>query len=140
MGSYRDCVATRDARYVSVACAGVVNLTWEALTIDARDPSACARWWAETLGWEVVFGAPAGVEVRPPHGRGASLFFVPSDDEKITKNRLHMDLYAEDQAAAVERLVARGAERVDIGQGDADWVVLRDPEGNEFCLLEPREF
>jgi catechol 2,3-dioxygenase-like lactoylglutathione lyase family enzyme len=117
-----------------------VKLTWEALTIDARDPSACARWWAETLGWEVASEAPAGVEVRPLDGGGASLFFVPSGEDKITKNRLHLDLYAEDQAAAVERLEARGAERVDLGQGDAaDWIVLRDPEGNEFCLLEPRE-
>lgn len=48
--------------------------------------------------------------------------------------------YAEDQAAAVERLEARGADCVDLGQGDsAGWVVLRDPEGNEFCLLEPRD-
>lgn len=116
-----------------------MKLTWEALTIDARDPSACARWWAETLGWDVVSEA-AGVEVRSPDGGMASMFFVPSTDEKITKNRLHLDLYAADQAAAVELLQARGAERVDIGQGeDAECVVLRDPEGNEFCLLEPRE-
>jgi predicted enzyme related to lactoylglutathione lyase len=118
----------------------VVHVTWEALTIDARDPSACARWWAETLGWNVASEACTGLEVRPPDGRGPSLFFVPSGEEKITKNRLHLDLYAVDQAAAVEQLEARGAERVDIGQGvRAGWVVLRDPEGNEFCLLEPRE-
>ncbi len=117
-----------------------MKLTWEALTIEARDPSACARWWAETLGWDVVSEASAGVEVRSPGGEMASLFFVPSADEKVTKNRLHLDLYAEDQAAAVELLQSRGAERVDIGQSeDAAWVVLRDPEGNEFCLLEPRE-
>ena len=117
-----------------------MKLSWEALTIDARDPSACAHWWAETLGWEVVSETSAGVEVRCPGSATASLFFVPVTDEKITKNRLHLDLYAEDQAAAVEQLRARGAERVDIGQGeDADCVVLRDPQGNEFCLLEPRE-
>lgn len=108
-------------------------VSWEALTMDARDPRACARWWAETLGWEV---APDGLEVRPPDGRRPSLFFVPTTEDKAAKNRLHLDLRATDRAAAVELLEGRGAARVDIGQGDdAEWIVLRDPEGNEFCLL-----
>lgn len=116
-----------------------MQITWKALTINAHDPAACGRWWAETLDWEVASDEPGGIEVRSPDGRGASLFFVPSPDTKVTKNRLHLDLYADDQTAAVKALEARGAERVDVGQGDdAGWVVLRDPEGNEFCLLEPR--
>lgn len=116
-----------------------MHVTWEALTVDSYDPAFCASWWAETLGWQVVPGGLEGIEVRPPDGRGASLFFVASPEPKSTKNRLHLDLYAEDQSAAVEALEARGAQRVDIGQGtDAGWIVLRDPEGNEFCLLEPR--
>ncbi len=114
-------------------------ITWEALTIDARDPVSLARWWAQTLGWDLMDPDPAGVEVRPPDGRSSSLFFVRVDDTKQTKNRLHLDLYAEDQAAAVDDLTARGATRAAVGQSpDAGWVVLRDPEGNEFCLLEPR--
>ncbi|MEQ3552986.1 VOC family protein [Pseudonocardia nematodicida] len=117
-----------------------MQLSWEALTIDAHDPAACGRWWAETLGWEVASETGYGVEVRPPDGRGASLFFTPVTDAKTVKNRLHLDLYAEDQAAAVVALETRGAERADIGQEpDAACVVMRDPEGNEFCLLEPRE-
>jgi catechol 2,3-dioxygenase-like lactoylglutathione lyase family enzyme len=114
-----------------------VKLTWEALTIDARDPAASARWWAESLGWAVTLESPDGVEVRSPDGGGVCLFFVPARAGKVGQNRLHLDLYAEDQAIALERLEARGAERIDIGQpGDAEWFVLRDPEGNEFCLLE----
>jgi hypothetical protein len=116
-----------------------VAISWEALTVDARDPESLARWWAQTLGWDVLDPVPAGVEVREPEGRAPSLFFVPVNGEKTIKNRLHLDLYAEDRAATIEDLIARGASHVDVGQSaDAEWVVLSDPEGNEFCLLEPR--
>ncbi|KIH96735.1 glyoxalase [Streptomonospora alba] len=116
-----------------------MEIRWEALTIDARDPLSLARWWARTLDWDVMDPEPSGVEVRSPDRRSPSLFFVRVDDAKATKNRLHIDVYAEDQAAAVDELVSRGAARAAVGQpGDAEWVVLRDPEGNEFCLLEPR--
>ncbi|MFD0773239.1 VOC family protein [Streptomonospora algeriensis] len=116
-----------------------MEIRWEALTIDAREPLSLARWWAQTLDWEVMDPDPAGVEVRSPDRHASSLFFVRVDDTKPAKNRLHLDLYAEDQAAAVEGLIARGATRASVGQPDgAEWVVLRDPEGNEFCLLEPR--
>ena len=114
-------------------------ITWEALTVDAHDPDALAAWWARTLEWELVEHPPYGVEVRAADGRGASLFFLAVPEEKAGKNRLHLDLYADDQPAAIEDLLARGATRADIGQpADALDVVLRDPEGNEFCLLEPR--
>ncbi|TQN27800.1 putative enzyme related to lactoylglutathione lyase [Haloactinospora alba] len=114
-------------------------MKWEALTVDAREPRSLARWWAQTLDWDVMDPDPAGVEVRSPDRHSPSLFFVHVDDAKPAKNRLHLDLYAEDQAAAVDDLVARGATRAAVGQSDdAEWVVLRDPEGNEFCLLEPR--
>ncbi|MGH3569282.1 MAG: VOC family protein [Pseudonocardia sp.] len=63
-----------------------------------------------------------------------------STEKKAAENRLHFDLSAQDHAAAVRLLEARGAERADVGQGDsAGWVVLRDPEGNESRLLESRE-
>jgi hypothetical protein len=115
-----------------------VAITWEALTVDAREPESLAAWWAQTLGWQTV-RHPLGVEVQSPDGRGASLFFHGSTDTKSVKNRLHLDLYADDQPAAIEELLARRATRADIGQpADAADVVLRDPEGNEFCLLEPR--
>ncbi|BBF99480.1 MULTISPECIES: VOC family protein [Pseudonocardia] len=115
-----------------------MKVTWEALTIDVRDPVASARWWAATLDWEITSHEPAGVEVHPPDRQGPSLFFVENYGAKLGKNRLHLDLAAEDQAAVLEQLISRGATRVDIGQApDADCVVLSDPDGNEFCLLEP---
>jgi Glyoxalase-like domain len=64
--------------------------------------------------------------------------FVKVPDEKVGKNRLHFDLRPADQAAQVERLIGLGAKPIDIGQGDVTWVVLADPEGNEFCVLAPR--
>jgi Glyoxalase-like domain len=67
--------------------------------------------------------------------------FVPVADPKVAKNRVHLDLRsadADDQAARVARLAALGARPADIGQGDVPWVVLADPEGNEFCVLTPR--
>jgi len=116
-----------------------MTIRWEALTIDARDPVSLAQWWRQTLGWEVMEPDPAGVEVRSPDGRSPSLFFVAVEEDKQTKNRLHLDLYAEDQAAALEDLINRGATHAAVGQpDDAECIVLRDPEGNEFCLLEPR--
>lgn len=114
-------------------------IRWEALTIDARDPASIARWWAETLSWEVVDWLPAGVEVRPSHQPSPSLFFIAVPEVKDGKNRLHLDMYADDQSATVADLLSRGAARADIGQpADAECIVMRDPEGNEFCLLDPR--
>lgn len=111
-------------------------IRWEALTVDAHDPASLAQWWARMLDGEVLEW-PAGVEVRL--GGGPSLFFTPVPEAKAGKNRLHLDLYADDQGAAVADLLARGAARADVGQpADAECVVLRDPEGNEFCLLDPR--
>lgn len=113
-----------------------MTVRWEALTIDSREPDSLARWWAHTLGWETQDPSPEGVEVRSPEGNSPSLFFIRVDDPKPAKNRLHLDLHAEDQAAAVDDLLARGATRAAVGQADdAEWVVLRDPEGNEFCVL-----
>ncbi|MBO4241491.1 VOC family protein [Pseudonocardia alni] len=111
-------------------------IRWEALTIDARDLLGLARWWAETLSWDVVDLLPAGVEVRQPERECVSLFFVVVSD---LKNRLHLDLYVDDQDGTVAALEARGATRTDVGQSqDAAHIVMRDPEGNEFCLLDPR--
>jgi Glyoxalase-like domain len=66
------------------------------------------------------------------------LVFVREGDPRVTKNRLHPDFRPDDQAAEVDRLLALGARRADVGQGEQPWVVLADPEGNEFCVLAPR--
>ncbi len=113
-----------------------MELSWGALTIDSENPSDLAHWWAEALDWEVAFENAEGAEVRPPDARWARLFFVSNSDRKQVKNRLHFDISADDHSEALEQLLARGAERADIGQGcRTDSIVLRDPEGNEFCLL-----
>src|SRR4051794_19393865 len=115
-----------------------MTLEWEQVIVDARDPAALGRWWLEALGWVVVDDDPRWYEIRPALDRMPGLLFVPVPEKKETKNRLHLDLRPDDQPAEVERLVALGATRVDVGQGETEWVVLADPEGNEFCVLARR--
>lgn len=112
-----------------------MTLEWEQVTVDADDPGRLGRWWAAALGWVIVDDEPDVVEIRPTPDRVPGLLFLRADDSKRAKNRLHLDFRPDDQASEVERLLALGASRVDIGQGDAPWVVLADPEGNEFCVL-----
>ena len=113
----------------------------QCLCVDANDPSALASFWEAVLGWrrtqdedeEVVLEPPAGT---PEDGIVPDLLFLRVPESKSGKNRLHLDLRPEDQAAEVARLEGLGAKRVSVGQGDdVTWVVLSDPEGNEFCVL-----
>jgi hypothetical protein len=103
---------------------------------ESTDPAPLVTFWSELLQLPTV-GAGA---VRLYDGM--SLRFAPTEEPKRIKNRLHLDLAsisAAHQADVVRRARALGAAPVDIGQGDAPWVVLSDPGGNEFCVLEPRE-
>jgi hypothetical protein len=113
------------------------------LVADAADPAASGHWWADALGWEVTFETRHEVAVEPPAGTpGIPLVFVPVPDAKTVPNRVHLDLASpstEAQAALVDRLLDGGATRADVGQGEVPWVVLADPEGNELCVLEPRD-
>lgn len=115
-------------------------LRFETLTIDCDDHLAVARFWEAALGWEIAETDEEGTVLRPPAGVDATdILFLKVPDRKTTKNRLHLDLRPDDQAAEVARLEALGARRVDIGQTeDVTWVVLADPEGNEFCVLRSR--
>jgi len=115
-----------------------MTLEWEQVVVDAADPVALGRWWAEALGWVVVGEAPDEFEIRPDPERLPGLLFVPVPERKTAKNRLHPDFRPDDQEAEVSRLLALGARTVDIGQGEQPWVVLADPEGNEFCVLRSR--
>ena len=109
----------------------------ECLTIDCVDHLALARFWAAALGWEVGETDDEGTVLRPPSGSASlPLLFLADPGRKVGKNRLHLDLRPDDRDAEVARLEALGARRVDIGQTGAEtWVVLADPEGNEFCIL-----
>ena len=115
-----------------------MSLEWEQVIVDAADPGALGRWWQQALGWVAVNEDPDEYEIRPAADRTPGLLFVEVPDAKVTKNRLHLDLRPDDRDAEVERLVGLGATRAEIGQGDQSWVVLADPEGNEFCVLSAR--
>ncbi|WP_432893515.1 VOC family protein [Kribbella sp. CA-245084] len=114
--------------------------------IKARDNSALGRFWAETLGWKVTGDKPEETNLEPegvtyPDPSAVVVDLIPGAQPKTVKNRVHIDLAttsATRQAELVERLQELGATPADIGQGDVPWTVLADPEGNEFCVLEPR--
>ena len=110
------------------------------LVIDCADPERVAAFWAAALGWQVTASDAEGVEVAGPPAAGPLLIFVPVPEKKSLKNRVHIDVNPVgcDQAQEVERLLRLGARRVDVGQGEQSWVVLADPEGNEFCVLGTR--
>ena len=110
-----------------------------ALCFDARDPLRLAEFWAAALGWDVDRGDDIGL--IPTDGTRFRIFIDAVAEEKVGKNAIHLDLTTsslDDQRATVERLVALGGRHIDVGQGpDDEHVVLADPEGNEFCVIEP---
>lgn len=113
-------------------------LQWEQTIIDARDPASLGRWWSQVLGWVVVNDSAEEYEIRPSPDQLPGLLFVPTLEQKAQKNRLHLDFRPDDQDTEVERLVSLGAGHIDVGQGEQAWVVLADPEGNEFCVLSSK--
>ncbi|CAI7974527.1 Glyoxalase [Frankia sp. Hr75.2] len=109
---------------------------WFSVVVDCDDPVALAEWWATVLGFRVVYRNEREVDIAADAASFPGLVFLRAPDRKRSKNRLHLDLNPDDQAAEVARLLEFGATRVDVGQGDSvDWVVMADPEGNEFCVL-----
>jgi predicted enzyme related to lactoylglutathione lyase len=114
------------------------------LTIDAEDTDKLADFWCEALGYEVTYRSDEGesereVAIESPDRNGWRILLLEVHDERTVKNRLHLDLRPDDQEAEVARLEKIGAKRVDIGQSpEVTWVVMADPEGNEFCILRAR--
>lgn len=108
------------------------------LTIDCIDTELLARFWCEVLGYSIAGREDDWVEISGPEG--PSLIFARVPEPKTVKNRVHIDLNPVDRNRdeEVSRLVELGATHADVGQGDVDWVVLADPEGNEFCVLASR--
>ena len=119
----------------------MVELRWQCICIETTRPAELATFWQEALGWRRTYGDEQEVVLEPPAGSpedGVSpdILFLKVEHEKAGKNRLHLDLRPKDRDAEVARLEGLGARRVDIGQGpDVTWVVLADPDGNEFCVL-----
>ena len=111
------------------------------IVVDAHDLPALARFWAQALGWRVLSEREQEVVIGPDETAPVGMCFMPVSDVKIVKNRVHLDLTTggDDRGAEIERLLALGARRVDIGQkGTESWTVLADPEGNEFCVVRPK--
>jgi predicted enzyme related to lactoylglutathione lyase len=109
------------------------------VVFDANDHIALAKFWSGALGWPFDMTATY-TYVRGDDDRFPRLEFVPSEEPKTVKNRLHIDLSTrseEEYAATIDRLLGLGATYADIGQGDIPWTVLADPEGNEVCVLRP---
>ena len=131
-----------------------MGLYVDGLTIDSPDPARLAKFWCAALDYQVLYDtddeeAAAGSE--PPAWEGDDddeiliggagrprILLLEVHDEKKVKNRLHLDLRPDDLDAEVDRLLSLGATKVDIGQGEVSWVVLADPDGNEFCILQAR--
>lgn len=111
------------------------------LCFDANNPLRVARFWAAALRWEIDDETEEEIGLVPTDGTPLPFLFLPVPEPKAGKNRLHLDLVSESpehQSEMVDRLITLGAQPIDIGQGDASWVVMADPEGNEFCLLRRR--
>jgi len=111
------------------------------IVVDAHDLPALARFWAQALGWRILSEREQEVVIGPHQTAPVGMCFMPVSDVKTVKNRVHLDLTtgSDDRDAEIERLLALGARRVDIGQtGTESWTVLADPEGNEFCVVRPK--
>jgi len=112
-----------------------------ALCVDANDPLRLARFWASALRWEIDGETSDGIRLLPTDHTAFGIVFRPVPEAKAGRNRIHLDLTStslEDQNESVSTLVERGARHIDVGQrADDPHVVLADPEGNEFCVIEP---
>jgi predicted enzyme related to lactoylglutathione lyase len=112
-----------------------------ALCVDANDPLGLARFWAGALRWEIDHETGDQIGLVPTDDTTFRIVFRPVSESKAGRNRIHLDLTTtsvDDQNESVSRLVERGARHIDIGQSpDEPHVVLADPEGNEFCVIEP---
>jgi predicted enzyme related to lactoylglutathione lyase len=126
------------AETVGVAATKSFALSVEELVVDSCDPSKLARFWMDVLGYELYEDEAEIASIEDPNGIGPAICFQKVPESKQVKNRVHLDLHVDeaDLDAAVERLVALGATRVDEGENpEKSWVVLADLEGNEFCVV-----
>jgi predicted enzyme related to lactoylglutathione lyase len=112
------------------------------VVIDTHDLPGLARFWTQALGWQVLSERDDEIVIGTDIHAPAGICFMPVSGQKAVKNRLHLDLTtsAADRDQEIDRLISLGARRVDIGQTGAEsWTVLADPEGNEFCVVRPKD-
>jgi predicted enzyme related to lactoylglutathione lyase len=112
------------------------------IVIDTHDLPGLARFWTQALDWKVLSEREHEIIIGTDENADVGICFMPVTDAKIVKNRVHLDITtaAEDRDQEIERLLALGARRADIGQTGAEsWTVLADPEGNEFCVIRPKK-
>ena len=115
------------------------------IVIDAHDLPRLARFWAQVLDWSILSEREREIVIGADERAEVGICFMPVSDDKVVKNRVHLDLNPgggsspAERQAEIDRIITLGATRVDIGQqGDESWTVLADPEGNEFCVLRPK--
>jgi len=118
-----------------------MSLNLLALCFDATDPLPLARFWAGVLGWEMADNPHDGIALLPSDDTGFRIRFLETQEKKAGPNQMHFDLTStslEDQQETVARSLGLGARHIDVGQRpDEAHLVLADPEGNEFCVIEP---
>jgi predicted enzyme related to lactoylglutathione lyase len=115
-----------------------VTLELDSASIDCADPMRVATFWAQALGFELDEESDeSGAWIDDPSGRTRGIYFQPVPESKVAKNRVHLDLRPSgSMAEEVDRLLGLGATVVGrVDEGGSFWTVLRDPEGNEFCVL-----
>jgi predicted enzyme related to lactoylglutathione lyase len=112
------------------------------IVIDAHDLPKLARFWTQALGWKVLSEREREIVIGTDENAPVGICFMPVTDQKIVKNRVHLDITteAQDRDQEIDRLLGLGAQHADVGQtGNESWTVLADPEGNEFCVIRPKE-
>ena len=112
------------------------------IVIDAHDLPGLARFWTQAPGWKVLSERENEIVIGTDENAPAGMCFMPVTGPKTVKNRVHLDLTssAAYRDQEIDRLLALGARRAGIGQTGAEsWTVLADPEGNEFCVVRPKE-
>jgi predicted enzyme related to lactoylglutathione lyase len=112
------------------------------IVIDTHDLPGLAAFWTRALGWKILSEREREIVIGTDENATVGICFMPVTDAKTVKNRLHLDVTtgADDRDAEIERLLGLGAQRVDVGQtGRESWTVLADPEGNEFCVIRPKQ-
>ena len=117
-------------------------MTLHHVVVDAHDLRGLAGFWARALRWKVLSEREREVVIGPDENAPVGMCFMPTTYVKSVKSRQHLDLTtaADDRDDEIERLLALGARRVGIGQTGAEsWTVLADPEGNELCVVRPKQ-